>query len=439
MSLLNFISHPVKTIRGSMAVPGDKSISHRSIIFGSLSKGTTVIDGFLDGEDCLATLKAFRDMGVAIEGPINQQVIIHGVGKHGLKKPSQKIDCGNSGTSIRLLAGLLAAQAFDSELTGDESLLKRPMLRVSKPLTEMGADISTNEGRPPIKIKGGMSLTAIDYLMPEVSAQVKSCLLLAGLYAEGQTRITETGVSRNHTELMLKTFSYPVEIKGNTIIIDNKSEGLATHLNVPGDISSAAFFLVAATVIPGSDILISNVGINPTRTGIIDILQQMGADISLVNQRQCGAEPVADLRVRYAPLKGITISPELVPLAIDEFPVIFIAAACAEGETHLHGAKELRLKESDRIGAMVDGLQLLGIEAIGFEDGVLIKGGVIRGGQVDSRGDHRIAMAFAIAGAVAQQPIHIKNCANVATSFPNFVATANALHMQIEELIDNDE
>lgn len=438
MSLLNFISHPVNALQGTITVPGDKSISHRSIIFGSLAKGTTVIDGFLDGEDCLATLKAFQNMGVLIEGPKNQQVTIYGVGKYGLQKPTQIIDCGNSGTSIRLLAGLLAAQNFDSELTGDESLQKRPMLRISKPLTEMGAHISTDEGKPPLKIKGGMSLKAIDYLMPEASAQVKSCLLLAGLYAQGQTRITESGVSRNHTELMLQTFSYPLHRKGNTVIVDNEGECLATHIKVPGDISSAAFFLVAATITPDSDIMISNVGINPTRTGVIDILKQMGADITVLNQRHYGAEPVADLRVKYAPLKGITIAPELVPLAIDEFPIIFIAAACAEGETHLKGAKELRLKESDRIGAMVDGLQSLGIEVIGFDDGVQIKGGVLHGGYVDSRGDHRIAMSFAIAGAIAQQPIHIKNCANVATSFPNFISSANTLHLQIEDIIDND-
>ncbi len=438
MALLNLLSNPIKSIQGTITVPGDKSISHRSIIFGSIAKGTTVVDGFLDGEDCLATLKAFQNMGVSIERPTSQQVIIHGVGKHGLKRPSTIIDCGNSGTSIRLLAGLLAAQEFDSELTGDESLLKRPMLRISKPLIAMGAELTTNDGKPPIKIKGGCPLKGIDYLMPEASAQVKSCILLASLYAQGETKITETGISRNHTELMLKTFSYPVAHRDKTIIINNKSECQGTEIKVPGDISSAAFFLVAGSVIPGSDIIISNVGVNPTRTGIIRILQQMGADISLFNQRHCGEEPVADLRVRYTPLKGITIASDLVPLAIDEFPIIFIAAACAEGQTRVEGAEELRHKESDRIGAMVEGLKNLGIEAQSFEDGALINGGIIQGGHVDSRGDHRIAMSFAIAGAVAQQAIHIKNCANVATSFPNFVTIANKLHLHIEELSDND-
>lgn len=437
MTSLNLFSYPVQAIQGTATVPGDKSISHRSIIFGSIAQGTTVVNGFLDGEDCLATLNAFQSMGVSIERPTAQQVVIHGVGKYGLKHPNAVIDCGNSGTSIRLLAGLLAAQPFDCELTGDESLLKRPMLRISKPLTEMGAEISTNEGKPPIKIKGGI-LNGIDYLMQEASAQVKSCVLLAGLYAEGETKIRETGISRNHTELMLKTFAYPVDIKDNIITVTSQAECRGTEINVPGDISSAAFFLVAGSIIPGSELVIANVGVNPTRTGIITILKQMGADISLLNQRQWGEEPVADLHVRYAPLKGIDIPPDLVPLAIDEFPILFIAAACAEGETRIQGAEELRHKESDRIGAMVDGLTCLGIDAESFADGALIKGGIIQGGQVDSRGDHRIAMSFAIAGAVSQQGIHIKDCTNVATSFPNFVTTANQLQLHIKDVKDND-
>lgn len=430
--MLNFISEPVKSISGSLSVPGDKSISHRSIIFGSIAQGSTVINGFLEGEDCIATLKAFQSMGVSIERPKNQQVVIHGVGKYGLKQADGVIDCGNSGTSIRLLAGLLAAQSFDSELTGDESLLKRPMLRISKPLTQMGADIETNDGRPPLKIKGGAILSGINYEMPQASAQVKSCILLAGLYAQGETRVQEHDTSRNHTELMLKTFSYPVEQQGKSIIINSKSECQGTEIQVPGDISSAAFFLVAASIIPGSDLTIFNVGVNPTRTGILTILKKMGADISLLNERHYGEELVADIRVRYAPLKGIIIPNELVPLAIDEFPILFIAAACAEGETKVQGAEELRHKESDRIGAMVDGLKNLGINAQSFSDGASIKGGVIKGGRVDSRGDHRIAMAFAIAGAVSEQAIHIKNCVNVATSFPNFIDTANQVHLHIK-------
>ncbi|HEN5552392.1 TPA: 3-phosphoshikimate 1-carboxyvinyltransferase [Legionella pneumophila] len=431
--MLNFISKPVDYLKGEITVPGDKSISHRSIIFGAIAIGTSVIDGFLDGEDCIATLKAFQAMGVKIEGPEKQRVIIHGVGKYGLKQPKNIVDCGNSGTSMRLLAGLLAAQQFDSQLTGDESLLKRPMLRISRPLSQMGADVTTQDGKPPIVIKGGKKLNGIHYVMPEASAQVKSCLLLAGMYAEGQTKITENVVSRDHTERMLKTFSYPVQIQDGTIVIDSNGECHGTRLNIPGDISSAAFFIVAASITPGSDVLIRNVGINPTRTGVIHILTEMGADITVLNQRAYGEEPVADLHIRYSQLKGINIPASMVPLAIDEFPVIFIAAACAQGKTTLHGAKELRLKESDRIGAMVDGLNQLGVHAEGFDDGILIEGGSIHGGEVNSRGDHRIAMSFAIAGAVAGAPVTIKNCANVATSFPSFVTTANMLRFQIEE------
>ncbi|HDV5709143.1 TPA: 3-phosphoshikimate 1-carboxyvinyltransferase [Legionella pneumophila] len=431
--MLNFISKPVGCLKGEITVPGDKSISHRSIFFGAIAIGTSVIDGFLDGEDCIATLKAFQSMGVRIEGPDKQRVIIHGVGKYGLKQPQNIIDCGNSGTSMRLLAGLLAAQQFDSQLTGDESLLKRPMLRISRPLSQMGADVTTQDGKPPIVIKGGKKLNGIHYVMPEASAQVKSCLLLAGMYAEGQTKITENAVSRDHTERMLRTFSYPVQIQDGTIVIDRNGECHGTRLNIPGDISSAAFFIVAASITPGADVLIRNVGINPTRTGIIHILTEMGADIRVLNQRAYGEEPVADLHIRYSQLKGIDIPASMVPLAIDEFPAIFIAAACAQGKTALHGAKELRLKESDRIGAMVDGLNQLGVHAEGFDDGILIEGGSIQGGEVNSRGDHRIAMSFAIAGAVASAPVTIKNCANVATSFPSFVTTANMLHFQIEE------
>ncbi|KTD73154.1 3-phosphoshikimate 1-carboxyvinyltransferase [Legionella tucsonensis] len=437
MRIHNFISKPVHSIKGEITVPGDKSISHRSIIFGSIAKGTTIINGFLDGDDCMATLKAFQAMGVTIEGPDEQQVVIYGVGKHGLQKPEKIVDCGNSGTSMRLLAGLLTAQSFDSQLTGDESLLKRPMLRVSKPLTQMGADITTVDGKPPITIKGGKNLKGIHYVMPEASAQVKSCILLAGLYAEGETRIIEIGVSRDHTELMLKNFSYPVHRSDNTLIINSANECIGTEIYVPGDISSAAFFIVAATIIPGSDILIRNVGINPTRSGIIHILLEMGANITLLDQRQLGEEWVADLRIKYTPLKGIKIEANMVPLAIDEFPVIFIAAACAQGQTTLHGASELRFKESDRIAAMVDGLKKLGIHAQALDDGIIIEGGTLHGGTVESRGDHRIAMSFAIAGAVASDPVTIKNCVNVATSFPLFVETAKELQLQIEETVDN--
>ncbi|KTC92987.1 3-phosphoshikimate 1-carboxyvinyltransferase [Legionella drozanskii] len=434
MKLLDFLSSPVKAIHGEIRVPGDKSISHRAIILGAIAQGTTTVNGFLEGEDCLATLKAFQSMGVTIEGPVNQRVVIHGVGKHGLQKPNSFIDCGNSGTSMRLLAGLLAAQSFDSELTGDASLQKRPMERVSRPLMQMGAEITTNEGRPPLHIRGGHTLHGISYEMPEASAQVKSCLLLAGMYAQGETCVIEPGFTRDHTERMLTTFSYPIHKSENTIIVNSESECLGTDIVVPGDISSAAFFIVAATLIPGSELVIKNVGINPTRTGIVQILTRMGANISLNNKRLSGEELVADLVVKHAQLEGIDIPTSLVPLAIDEFPVIFIAAACAKGQTLLHGARELRCKESDRIGAMVEGLQQLGIEAQAFEDGLYINGGILQGGEVNSYHDHRIAMAFAIAGAVAKGPVTIKDCINVATSFPTFVETANKIKLAIKEI-----
>ncbi|AHE67341.1 3-phosphoshikimate 1-carboxyvinyltransferase [Legionella oakridgensis] len=436
MKTYHLISSPAHCIQGDITVPGDKSISHRAIMFGSLARGITTINGFLDSEDCLATLRAFQAMGVRIEGPVFQRVVIHGVGKYGLQKPKHVIHCGNSGTTMRLLTGLLAAQEFDSELTGDASLLKRPMERIARPLMKMGASLTTNEGRPPIKIQGGQLLHGMTYEMPEASAQVKSCILLAGLYAEGETCVIEPGLTRDHTERMLTTFSYPIQKFDNAIIINSSSECQGTDVIVPADISSAAFFIVAATLIPGSELFIRNVGINPTRTGILQILQQMGADISFSNKRLCGEELVADLYVRHAPLEGIDIPAAMVPLAIDEFPVIFIAAACAKGQTLLHGAKELRCKESDRIAAMVDGLQRLGIEAQALEDGVFIKGGVLQGGVVDSFADHRIAMAFAIAGAAAREPVNILNCANIATSFPTFVNTANNVKLAIQEIND---
>lgn len=433
---LDYISSPAKALQGEISVPGDKSISHRAIIFSAIAKGKTTIQGFLDGEDCLATLKAFQAMGVSVEGPVSQQLVIHGVGKYGLQKPQAAIDCGNSGTSMRLLAGLLAAQKFDSVLVGDESLAKRPMERICHPLSLMGANISANQGKPPLHIKGSALLQGIRYEMPVASAQLKSCLLLAGMYARGETTIIEPELTRDHTEKMLAAFSYPLQKSEKQITINSDSVCLGTEIRVPGDISSAAFFIVAASLIPGSDILISNVGINPSRTGIIRILQQMGAKITQSNLRSYGEEPVADLRVQYADLKGISIVPELVPLAIDEFPVIFIAAACASGETRVSGAAELRSKESDRIGAMVKGLQHLGIDVQALEDGALIRGGQLQGGVVNSFHDHRIAMAFAIAGAIAQQPVRIENCKNVATSFPSFVQTARQLHLSIEEVPD---
>ncbi|MCX7116811.1 MAG: 3-phosphoshikimate 1-carboxyvinyltransferase [Legionellales bacterium] len=434
MTSCHWISSPVPTIEGDITVPGDKSISHRAIIFGAIAEGTTTITGFLEGEDCLSTLEAFKSMGVSIEGPISQRVVIHGKGKRGLKKPGSVIDCGNSGTTMRLMAGLLAAQSFDSDLTGDESLLKRPMERISRPLHLMGAEIITTGGRAPLHIHGSQVLQGITYDMPEASAQVKSCILLAGLYAQGETRVIESGFCRDHTERMLTAFSYPLHKSDNIIVINSSSECQGTDVLVPGDISSAAFFIVAATLIPNAKCCIRNVGINPTRIGIISILKLMGAHIELNNKRLWGEELVADIYVEHAPLEGIDIPAAMVPIAIDEFPVIFIAASMAQGQTLLHGARELRFKESDRIGMMVQGLQALGVEAQAFEDGLFIYGGVLQGGVVDSGSDHRVAMAFAIAGCVARAPITIKNCAAVATSFPNFIATAQQLNLAIEEI-----
>ena len=437
MAPYHLLSSPANALRGDITIPGDKSISHRAIMLGAIAEGITTVNGFLDGEDCLATLRAFQAMGVAIEGPIGQRVVIHGVGKYGLKKPDSVIDCGNSGTTMRLLTGLLAAQSFDTELTGDASLLKRPMDRVSRPLHQMGAEVMTTDGKPPLSIRGGKALQGITYEMPEASAQVKSCLLLAGLYAAGETRIIEPGLTRDHTERMLTAFSYPIQKSDNTVVINAASQCQGTDIIVPGDISSAAFFIVAATLVPGSELFIRNVGMNPTRTGVIQILQKMGADITIINKRLCGEELVADLFVKHAPLEGIDIPAAMVPLAIDEFPVLFVAASCAKGQTLLHGAKELRCKESDRIGVMATGLQALGIEVQTFEDGIFINGGTLQGGVVDSHHDHRIAMAFAVAGSVAQDSVTIKDCANVATSFPTFVKTANDVKLAILE-INND-
>ena len=431
---LIYLAQPGGRLSGRVRVPGDKSISHRSIMLGSLAEGTTEVEGFLEGEDALATIQAFRDMGVVIEGPHHGRVTVHGVGLHGLKPAPGPIYLGNSGTSMRLLSGLLAAQPFDSTLTGDASLTKRPMNRVAKPLREMGAVIETAaEGRPPLTIKGGQKLTGMHYDMPMASAQVKSCLLLAGLYAAGETSVTEPAPTRDHTERMLRGFGYPVEVEGSTAKVESGHKLSATNIEVPADISSAAFFLVAASIAEGSEIVLEHVGINPTRTGVIDILKLMGADITLENQREVGGEPVADLRVRSARLKGIDIPEDLVPLAIDEFPVLFVAAANAEGRTVLRGAEELRVKESDRIQVMADGLLALGVKCEPTPDGIIIDGGAYGGGEVWSHGDHRIAMSFSVASLRASAPIRIHDCANVATSFPNFLGLAAGAGIRVAE------
>jgi 3-phosphoshikimate 1-carboxyvinyltransferase len=355
---VKYVLQPGGHLRGAFRVPGDKSISHRSIMLGSLAEGVTEVEGFLEGEDALATLQAFRDMGVKIDGPAEGRVTIHGVGLHGLQQPRKALDLGNSGTSIRLMSGLMAGQHFDVEMIGDESLSKRPMERVAKPLRSMGAVIeSTGEkGTPPLTVRGGKTLHGIHYDMPMASAQVKSSILLAGLYAEGETSVTEPAPTRDHTERMLNGFGCQVSVNGATATVRGGQALKATQIDIPADISSAAFFMVGASIAPNSDITLQHVGINPTRTGVIDILQLMGANIELLNQREVGGEPVADIRVRSAQLRGIEIPEALVPLAIDEFPVLFVAASCAEGKTVLRGAEELRVKESDRIQVMADGL-----------------------------------------------------------------------------------
>ena len=419
---ITFQVQPGGRLQGEARVPGDKSMSHRSIMLGSLADGITHVKGFLEAEDALATLQAFRDMGVEIEGPVDGCLTIHGVGKQGLKAPKKELYLGNSGTSMRLLSGLLAGQSFNTVLTGDKSLSGRPMKRVTEPLAAMGADIKTTEkGTAPLYITGQAGrLKGIDYVMPMASAQVKSCLLLAGMYAEGETSVTEPAPTRDHTERMLSGFSYPVRQEGSKVTISANGYLTAADIDVPSDISSAAFFLVGASIAPGSDLLLKHVGINPTRTGVIDILRLMGANIEVLNQRVVGGEPVADLHVVYSPLKGIDIPEELVPLAIDEFPVLFVAAACASGQTRLSGAEELRVKESDRIQVMADGLQILGVDAQPTADGMVIQGGLIGGGVVSSHGDHRIAMSFSIAGLRAHAPITVLDCENVNTSFPEF-------------------
>ncbi len=434
---MEFLLLPGGVINGDVRVPGDKSISHRSIMLGALAEGTTRVSGFLEGEDALATVAAFRAMGVIIEGPEDGEVAIHGVGLHELKAPAAPLDLGNSGTSIRLLAGLLAGQSFASELTGDSSLCKRPMGRVMEPLQLMGARIDgAGVGTPPLRVHGAAALQGIHYDLPMASAQVKSCILLAGLYAQGRTSVTEPAPTRDHTERMLRGFGYPVACDDGVISLAGGGRLEATDIDVPADISSAAFFMVAASIAPGSDLLLSHVGVNPTRIGVINILTQMGADITLKNPREVGGEPVADIRVRYAPLRGIEIPAAQVPLAIDEFPVLFIAAACADGRTVLRGAEELRVKESDRMAAMAEGLTTLGIANQVLEDGIIIDGGTLGGGIIHTYHDHRIAMAFAVAALRAEQEIRILDCDHVSTSFPGFDALARGLGLQVTARVD---
>ncbi len=401
-------------------------------MLGAIAEGTTCVSGFLDGADCMATLEAFRGMGVHIEGPDAGRVAIHGVGLRGLQKPDGPIDLGNSGTAIRLMSGLLAGQVFDSVLVGDASLTQRPMRRVTEPLALMGARIDTSDsGTPPLLIRGRLPLHGIEYRMPVASAQVKSCLLLAGLYARGRTTVVQPAPARDHTERMLGAFGWRVRREGLVVSLEGEGRLLATDIEVPADISSAAFFLVGACIAPGSDLILEHVGMNATRLGVIEILRLMGARIEVLTNEDTGGEPVADLRVRSSALHGIRVPERLVPLAIDEFPALFVAAACAEGETIVTGAAELRVKESDRIQSMADGLARLGIDARPTPDGIVIRGGTISGGEVDSHGDHRIAMSFAMAGLRAAEAIRIIDCSNVDTSFPGFVDLARGCGLRL--------
>ena len=433
--MASFLTSNSKPLTGSIKVPGDKSISHRSIMLGSIATGITKVSGFLEGEDSLATLNSFKEMGVQIERN-GSKVIINGVGMHGLNEPKEPLNLGNSGTSIRLMSGLLSAQSFDSELCGDESLSKRPMGRVIEPLKMMGANISGSNSMPPLIIKGRENLRSIDYMLPVSSAQIKSCIMLAALYADGETCITEKGVTRDHTERMLKGFGYDVKTSPGKVSLSGGGTLKACNIEVPSDISSSAFFMVAASIAKHSEITLLAVNINPTRTGVIDILKLMGANIKLFNKKEQAGEIVADIKVCSSKLKGIEIPKHLVPLAIDEFPVIFIAAACAEGETVLTGAKELRVKESDRIQVMADGLSSLGIENEVLDDGIRVIGGKFKEqtATIKSHHDHRISMSFAVASVRSEYEINIDGVDNVKTSFPNFVELANSIGMSITEV-----
>jgi 3-phosphoshikimate 1-carboxyvinyltransferase len=429
---LDWATLPAGPVHGDILVPGDKSVSHRAIVLSALANGISRITGFLEADDTRATARIFGQMGVCIETPAVNERIVHGVGLRGLRSPEGVLDCGNSGTAMRLLCGVLAGQAFDSMLAGDASLSKRPMRRVTDPLAAMGAQIETaGGGTPPLRVRGGRALRGIDYASPIASAQVKSAVLLAGLYADGETRVTEPRPTRDYTERMLAAFGWPVAFEPGRARLPGGHALHATDVAVPADFSSAAFFIVAATLVPGSELRLRNVGVNPRRTGLLQALRAMGADIAEEDGRSAGGEAVADLVVRHAPLHGIEVPVPLVADMIDEFPVLFVAAACAEGTTTIRAAAELRVKESDRIAVMAAGLRRLGVDIDETPDGAVIEGGRLRGGNVDAQGDHRCAMAFAVAGAVAGAGVMIRDCANVATSFPGFIESARGYGMDV--------
>lgn len=430
---LDWIAGPGAALHGTADIPGDKSISHRAIMFAAIADGVSRIEGFLEGEDTRATAAVFQQLGVRIEAPQEGVRIVHGVGIDGLRAPTAALDCGNAGTAMRLLTGLLCGQAFDCELVGDASLSKRPMRRVIEPLARMGARIAaTDGGLPPLRIHGGQALKAIDYTCEVASAQVKSAVLLAGLRAQGDTIVREPQPTRDYSERMLAAFGWPIEFAPGFARVPGGHRLRATDVTVPADFSSAAFFIVAATLVPGSDLTLRSVGLNPRRTGLLHVLREMGADIVETQGSERGGEPVADLRVRHAPLRGIDVPVAHVADMIDEFPALFVAAAGAQGITRVRGAAELRVKESDRLATMAAGLARLGIRVNETADGADIHGGTLQGGQVDSHGDHRVAMALAVAAQLAPEGVRIADVANVATSFPDFVACANAAGLRVE-------
>ena len=411
-------NHPLK---GEVTVPGDKSISHRAVMFGALSQGTTEVTNFLQGADCLSTIDCFRRLGIQIENT-PEKILVHGKGLHGLTQSNTMLDVGNSGTTTRLISGILAGQTFETTLNGDESIQSRPMKRIMEPLSMMGADITSIYGNncAPLKITGA-PLHGIHYHSKVASAQVKSCILLAGLYADDITKVTEPSISRNHTELMLRGFGAKVTCDGKTTSISPDPELFGQKIEVPGDISSAAYFIAAGLIVPGSEILVKNVGINPTRDGLIRVCQDMGADISLLNKRENGGEPVADVLVRYSNLKATTIEGEIIPTLIDELPMIAVMACFAKGTTIIKDAAELKVKESDRIAVMVDNLSRMGAHITATDDGMIIEGGYpLHGAVIDSHLDHRIAMSFAIAALAADGETEIKDAECVNISYPNF-------------------
>lgn len=428
---MKFIVEPSALHGGSVAVPGDKSISHRALMLGAVATGDTNVSGFLAGEDCLATLRALQALGVDIAMQSETRLTVHGRGRRSFGAPAAALDMGNSGTAMRLFAGLLSGQAFASELVGDASLRGRPMDRVTRPLAMMGAQIETVDGKPPLRIKGNPQLHGLTYRLPVASAQVKSALLLAGLYATGELAIIEPATTRDHTERMLKAMGAQLNRGETQIMMRCGQELTGTDISVPADLSSAAFVILAVTISKDAEVTISGVGVNPTRTGVIDILQQMGARISVSNVRFYGEEPVADLVVRSASLHGVEVDPAKVSLAIDEFPVLFLAAAFATGKTRFSGLAELRVKESDRIASMAKGLRALSVPVEESEDGAVIHGGKVYGGTVDSLGDHRVAMSFAVAGTAAEWAVTVKDTAVVDTSFPGFVECLRSLGAHI--------